>query len=173
MAVMQSDPLVLSSRSVVHAVSHWLSEACTAGLEMDHTKAHNSIARRIVEEAFGKEVVPETVILTCRLAWAGPRVCCVSDELAEAIWPTKALPQGGSCAPGAMTATQAFDSHVGVVENATKRQEWDAQGKQLVEHLGFAAAPAADPSQPIFPMGGWNKLLVALAVLALLPGAMD
>ncbi|CAK0871571.1 unnamed protein product, partial [Prorocentrum cordatum] len=75
--------------SVVHAVSHWLSEACTAGLEMDLTKAYDNIAHRIAEEAFRKEAVPETVIMTCRLAWAGPRVCCVSDELSEAIWPTK------------------------------------------------------------------------------------
>ncbi|CAK0791040.1 unnamed protein product, partial [Prorocentrum cordatum] len=150
-------------KCVVHAVSHWLSEACAAGLGVDLTKA---------------------------------------------IWPTKAMPQGDSCALGAMTAplcpgtqsppwigrddrslgakgerasadlragleaTQAFDSDVGFVENAATRQEWGAPGKQRVEHFGLTAVPA-DPSQPILPRGGWQELFAALAVLASLPGAMD
>ena len=71
-----------------------------------------------------------------------------------------------------LAATQAFDNDVGFVESASKRQEWDAQGMQRVEHLGLTAVPA-DPSQPILPRGGWKKLLAALAVLASLPRAMD
>ena len=91
--------------SVVHAISDWLAGEDDEGAEMDLSKAYDNVDHGVAAEAFRYESVPVTVIATCRMAWRGPRVCCVEGELAQPIWPVKALPQGDSCAPGAMTAS--------------------------------------------------------------------
>lgn len=196
--------------SVVHAISEWLAEAADSGLEMDLSKAYDNIDHGIAAAAFEAEGVPKAVIATCQLAWQGPRFCCVANEIARPVWPTKALPQGDSCAPGAMTgtlvpwnpspatgrafmddrsltakgeghqarleaglqATQRFDSEVGFVENAGKRQEWSVENGNRVEHLGVTCVPS-DPSAPILPRGEWVKLMTSIQVLASLPGAMS
>ena len=90
--------------SVVHATCSWLAADCDEGAETDLSRAYDNIDHGIAAASFEAGGVPEAATAMCCFAWAGPRICCVESELAEPIWPKKALPQGDSCAPAGMTS---------------------------------------------------------------------
>ena len=71
----------------------------------------------------------------------------------------------------AIAVTQLFDSSIGFVENADKRQHWKRGEHTKIEHLGIVCVPW-DPTTPIQPRSGWSKLENAIVVLASLPGSM-
>ena len=94
--------------SVVHAVADWLHHAAVAdrGCEMDLTQAYDRIDHGLAALALTMQGCSCFSTAICTLAWTGPRWCQVDAEISrELTWPTRSLPQGESCAPGAMCAT--------------------------------------------------------------------
>eukprot|EP00959_Pyramimonas_sp_CCMP1952_P126426 2644211-Pyramimonas_sp.AAC.1 len=71
---------------------------------MDLSKAYDNVDHYVAVAALQAEKAPAALINVCLCAWKGPRAC-VHNELSSPLWVAKGLPQGDSCAPGALVAT--------------------------------------------------------------------
>jgi hypothetical protein len=53
----------------------------------------------------------------------------------------------------ALQATLTYDTAIGYVENAKKRQRWSRRGNERIEHLGVTCVPS-QASEAILTRGG-------------------
>ena len=90
--------------SVIQAAADWLAQTKTHGMELDLSKAFDTLDYEVLREALHDMSLPPCVVETLICAWSSPRHCQVHGELAEAILPSRGVPQGCPCSPMALVA---------------------------------------------------------------------
>ncbi len=89
---------------VVQGTADWLARPCRAGMELDLSKAFDTLSHEVLRVALEDMRLLYAVVSILLCAWRAPRICQAHGELAAPILPLCGVPQGDPCSPRALAA---------------------------------------------------------------------
>lgn len=95
------------SVGVVDATADFLATLGDAGMEVDLSKAFDTLDYGLLDDAMTRANIPVAVRKELLRAWAGPRFLHVDGELSTPVRPTRGVPQGDPCCPAALALALA------------------------------------------------------------------